>query len=86
MTLVNRAFFDEARISRIYSWEYVNFVVFAVLSFFRGTVESDNYFVVVLIELARIILIFFLGIFWGIGIRELTKENQMVLKRRWDFS
>ena len=62
------------------------FIVFAVLSFFRGTVESDNYFVVVLIELARVILTFFLGVFWGIGIGELTKENQMVLKRRWDFS
>ena len=62
------------------------FVAFVALSFFRGMVESDSYFVWLIELIVRIILTFFLAIFWGIGIGELTKENHTVLRRRWDFS
>ena len=54
------------------------FVAFVALSFFRGMVESDSYFVWLIELIVRIILTFFLAIFWGIGIGELTKENHTV--------
>lgn len=54
---------------------FFSFIVFAVLSFFWGTISSDNYFVVILIALARFILLFIIGLFFAIGIGELDKAK-----------
>lgn len=54
---------------------FFRFIVFAVLSFFWGTISSDNYFVVILIALARFILLFIIGLFFAIGIGELDKAK-----------
>ena len=54
---------------------FFSFIVFAVLSFFWGTISSDNYFVVILIALVRLVLLFIIGLFFTIGIGELDKAK-----------
>ena len=52
-----------------------SFIVYATLSFFRGAIDFDNDFAIVLIELARFASIFFTGLFFAVGIGKLNKEK-----------
>ena len=52
-----------------------NLIVYAGLSFFRGAIDLNSDFAIILIELARFASIFFTGLFFAVGIGELNKEK-----------